>query len=150
MRPRKLLARIARAGVWVTARDGSVVSERDEQLLRRVYAAFNARDVRGALAMLHPEVDWPNAMECGRVRGREGVGEYWQRQWASFDTRVQPLAIERGRGGCVVVTVRQRVCDLAGNVVSEETVEHRYAISGGLIERMDVHVADPGDAGRDS
>jgi ribosomal protein S18 acetylase RimI-like enzyme len=39
----------------------------------------------------------------------------------------------------MVATVRQRVRDLTGNVVSDETVEHHYAITEGLIERMDVH-----------
>jgi hypothetical protein len=57
----------------------------------------------------------------------------------SFDSRVQPLRIEQDRGGRMVATVRQRVRDLAGNVVSDETIEHHYVIAGGLIERMDIH-----------
>jgi ketosteroid isomerase-like protein len=32
-------------------------------LLRRAYDAFNARDVDAVLALLQPDVDWPNAME---------------------------------------------------------------------------------------
>lgn len=114
------------------------MSEQDEQLLRRAYEAFNTRDIQGVLATLHPEVDWPNAMEGGRVHGRGEVRKYWERQWGSFDSRVQPLRIEQGRGGRVVATVHQVVRDLAGNVVSDETVEHHYAITGVLIERMDV------------
>jgi ribosomal protein S18 acetylase RimI-like enzyme len=115
------------------------MSEQYEQLLRRAYEAFNARDIGGALATMHPEVDWPNAMEGGRVRGHAGVREYWERQWGSFDSRVQPLRIEQGPAGRIVATVRQLVLDLAGNVVSDKTVEHRYVIAEGLIERMDVH-----------
>jgi len=38
-----------------------------EALLRDVYAAFNARDVNAVLAALHPDLDWPNAFEGGRV-----------------------------------------------------------------------------------
>ncbi len=52
---------------------------------------------------------------------------------------MQPLRIEQGPDGQVVVTVRQVVRDLAGKVVSEETVEHWCVIAEGLIERMDVH-----------
>ena len=115
------------------------MSEQDEQLLRRAYEAFNARDIQGACATMHPEVDWPNGMEGGRVRGRAGVREYWERQWRSFDSQVQPLRIEQGPGGRVVATVHQLVRDLVGNVVSDGTIEHRYVIGGGLIERMDVH-----------
>lgn len=44
------------------------------QLLARTYAAFNARDIDGALAALHPVVDWPNGMdtfEDGLTKGME-------------------------------------------------------------------------------
>jgi ribosomal protein S18 acetylase RimI-like enzyme len=115
------------------------MTEQHEQLLRRAYETFNARDIEGALATMHPGVDWPNAIEGGRVHGHAEVRAYWERQWGSFDSRVQPLRIEQGPGGRVVATVHQLVRDLAGNVVFDETIEHRYAIAGGLIERMDVH-----------
>jgi ribosomal protein S18 acetylase RimI-like enzyme len=114
------------------------MSEQHERLLRRAYEAFNARDIQGALATMHPEVDWPNAMEGGRLHGRAQVQAYWERQWSSFDSRVQPLRIEHGPGSRVVATVRQLVRNLAGTVVSDETVEHRYVIAEELIERMDV------------
>ena len=129
---------------WRTARGQSPhrqvgVSEQHERLLRSAYEAFNARDVQGALATMHPRVDWPNAIEGGRVHGHDEVREYWERQWESLDSRVQLLRIAQGPGGRVVATVRQLVRDRAGNVVSDQTVEHRFVIAGGLIERMDVH-----------
>jgi hypothetical protein len=113
--------------------------EEDERLLRRAYEAFNARDIDGALATMHANVDWPNAMEGGRVHGHREVREYWERQFESIDSQVEPQRIERGPDGLMVVTVRQLVRDHMGNEISEETVEHRYLIAGGLIERMDVH-----------
>jgi len=58
-----------------------LMSEPQEQLLRRAYAAFNARDIDGALALMHADVDWPNGMEGGRVHGHREVGEYWRRQF---------------------------------------------------------------------
>ncbi len=115
------------------------MSEQHERLLRGAYEAFNARDIGGALATMHPLVDWPNAMEGGRVHGHDGVREYWERQWGSLDPRVQPLCIEHGPDDRVVATVRQLVRDRDGSVVSDQTVEHRFVIAGGLIERMDVH-----------
>ena len=33
------------------------------------YAAFNRRDIDGALAAMHPDVEWENGMEGGFVRG---------------------------------------------------------------------------------
>jgi len=114
------------------------MSEQHERLLRRAYEAFNARDIEEALATMHPVVDWPNAMEGGRVHGHAEVRKYWERQWGSFDSRVQPLRIEQGLSGRMVATVHQLVRDLAGSVVSDETVEHRFSIADGLIERMDI------------
>jgi hypothetical protein len=114
-------------------------SEEDEKLLRRAYEAFNARDIEGALATMHPGVDWPNGMEGGRVHGHQEVRAYWQRQFASTESRVDPQRIEPGPDGRIVVTVRQVVRDRAGNIVSEESVEHHYLIAGGLVKRMDIH-----------
>jgi hypothetical protein len=33
-----------------------------EGLLKKAYAAFNARDVEAVLAVMHADVDWPNVM----------------------------------------------------------------------------------------
>jgi len=112
---------------------------RHERLLHRAYEAFNARDIEGALATMHPQVDWPNGMEGGRLHGHAEVRSYWERQWRSLDPRVHPLSIERGPGGSVIATVRQLVRDLAGDPVSDQTVEHRFVIAEGLIERMDIN-----------
>ena len=115
------------------------MSEPHEQLLRRAYEAFNARDIQGALATMHPQVDWPNALEGGRVHGHAEVRAYWERQWGTLDSRVRLLHIESSPAHPVVATVHQLVRDRAGNVVSDRTLEHRFVIAGGLIERMDVH-----------
>jgi ketosteroid isomerase-like protein len=34
-----------------------------EPVLRRAYEAFNAGDIEGALALMHPDVDWPDGMD---------------------------------------------------------------------------------------
>jgi ketosteroid isomerase-like protein len=44
-----------------------------EELLRRTYDAFNARDLDTALALMQQDVDWPNAIDGGRVRGHDAV-----------------------------------------------------------------------------
>jgi hypothetical protein len=67
------------------------------------------------------------------------VREYWRRQFDLIDSRVEPQRIEQQPNGQVVVMVRQVVRDRTGNVISEDTVEHWYVISEGLIERMDIH-----------
>ena len=110
----------------------------NEELLQRTYAAFNARDIDTVLAVLHPDVDWENVMEGGRIRGRDAVRAYWERQFGLIDGRVEPEAFEELPDGRVSVTVHQRVRDLEGNLLSEGQVRHVYALSDDLITRMDI------------
>jgi len=109
-----------------------------ERLLRRCYEAFNTRDLEGALALMHPDVSWSNAWEGEWVNGREGVRHYWQRQWAAIDPHVEPRAFSWDADGCVTVSVHQIVRDLAGKLLSEQTVQHVYQLEHGLVRRMDV------------
>jgi hypothetical protein len=39
----------------------------DVELLRRVYACFDDREIESVLAAMHPEVVWANGMEGGHV-----------------------------------------------------------------------------------
>ena len=107
-------------------------------LLRQVYAAFNARDIDTVLAAMHPDVDWPNGWEGGRVFGREGVRDYWTRQWAAIDPHVEPTGFETDDRGRAVVKVHTTVRDLEGHVVAEHDIEHVYAIEDGLIRSMEI------------
>jgi ketosteroid isomerase-like protein len=109
-----------------------------ETLLRRCYAAFNDRDLEGALAMMRPDVTWPNGWEGGWVKGRDGVREYWQRQWTAIDPRVEPRAFRWDAEGRVVVSVHQVVRDLTGTVLADQIVEHVYEMQDGLVCRMEI------------
>ena len=55
-------------------------------LIERAYAAFNERNVDGALAFMSDDVSWPKASEGSKVVGKEA---YWTRQWAAFDPHVE-------------------------------------------------------------
>ena len=134
--PQALLAELADEGLQ---RDDPALSKEAEKLLRRAYEAFNLCNIESAIATMHPKVDWPNGMEGGRVHGHQEVRDYWQRQFTSIDSRVDPERIEPGPDGCIVVTVRQVARDHAGKLLSDETVEHHYLIADGLIKRMDIH-----------
>ena len=107
-------------------------------VLSRTYKAFNARDLDSALAAMHPDVEWPNGMEGGTVHGHIGVREYWTRQWAMIDPRVEPKSFALDKTGRVVVGVHQVVRDLAGNTLLDRMVEHVYSIEGGLIRNMEI------------
>ncbi len=109
-----------------------------EALLRRTYAAFNARDVDAVLAVLHPDVDWPNAWEGGRLHGRAAVRDYWARQFEAIDARVEPRGFALSPDGRVVVDVHQVVRDRGGAVVAERMVQHVYRLRDGLVDEMEV------------
>jgi hypothetical protein len=109
-----------------------------EELLRSMYAAFNARDIDAVLATMTDDVDWPNAWEGGRLRGPEAVRDYWTRQWAAIDPHVDPVDVGPLREGRVAVDVEQVVRDLDGEVVASGGVVHVYTLRDGLVARMDV------------
>ena len=79
------------------------------------------------------DVDWPNAWEGGRLRGREAVRDYWTRQWAAIDSRVKPLGFETRPDGRVAVAV-----DLIIDGNPAGRVTHVYELRDGLVARMDV------------
>lgn len=112
-------------------------------LLASTYSSFNARDIDSVLKNMHPDVDWPNGMEGGRVHGHREVRDYWTRQWALVDPHVQPMRFLTGDDGRTTVEVHQVVRDLSGNVLLDRTVHHIYSIRDGLIESMEIHDPDP-------
>jgi SnoaL-like domain len=94
---------------------------------------------------MHPEVDWPNAWEGGRVIGREAVSAYWRRQFATISSKVEPEALAVEPDGAITVSVHQVVHDAqSSELLSDSRVHHRYWIENGLIRRMDVVEADQG------
>jgi hypothetical protein len=121
--------------------DEEEIGEREvdeEALLRGMYRDFNARKIDAVLKHMHPNVDWPNGMEGGRVHGHDEVRAYWTRQWSQVDPHVAPLEIEPDETGRTVVEVHQVVKDLSGKVLADRIVHHAYKFRDGLIERMDI------------
>src|SRR5206468_11440082 len=94
------------------------------KLLQKAYAAFNARDIDGALATMNPDVVWPNGMEGGTVHGHEGVRAYWTRQWGMINPHVGPVSFELDSSGSAVVGVHQVVRDLSGKILLDRLVQH--------------------------
>ncbi len=110
----------------------------DVELLRRVYALFNGRDIESVLAAMHPDVVWANGMEGGHVHGRDEVRSYWKRQWAIIDPRVEPVEISPNGKGEVAVKVHQLVRDIEGNLLADRLVTHVFQMRNGLIQRFDI------------
>ena len=110
-----------------------------EETLRSAYRAFNARDIGAAVELMHPEVDWPNAWEGGRLVGHAAVREYWNRQFAAISSKVEPEGFTQEPDGRITVDVHQVVHDArTGELISDSHVRHRYRFEDGLVVRMDV------------
>ena len=113
-------------------------TSKERELLTFVYDAFNRRDMEPILAVMHPEVDWPNGMEGGWVHGREEVRAYWTRQWSMLDPHVEPVRFSDDGDGRIAVDVHQVVRDSKRNLLLDRVVEHVYQMRDSLILRMDI------------
>jgi hypothetical protein len=109
-------------------------------LIEQAYAAFNKRNIDGALVLMTDDVSWPKASEGGRVVGKEEIRAYWTRQWGEFDGHVEPLAITEEDGSRIRVRVHQIVKSLQEDVLSDSEVLHVFTVNSGLIAAMDLGV----------
>jgi ketosteroid isomerase-like protein len=109
-----------------------------EETLRRTYEAFNAREIDAVLAMMQPDVEWPNGLDGGYVTGHEAVREYWKMQWASIDPHVEPLSFALRDDGRIAIEVRLTVRDVEGKIISDGPVRHVYTMRDGLVAHMEI------------
>ncbi|MET0936931.1 MAG: nuclear transport factor 2 family protein [Luteibacter sp.] len=110
----------------------------DEQLVRRLYAGFNKRDIDAVLTQLADDVSWANGMEGTHVQGRAAVRDYWTNQWSVIDPTVEPLGVSRGDDGATLVEVHQVVRDLGGKTLLDEVVHHAFHVRDGKVIRFDI------------
>jgi hypothetical protein len=120
----------------------------DIELLKRLYACFNARDIDGVMVELSDDVAWANGKDGGHVHGREAVRDYWTRQWSMVDPHVEPVGFHRTANGAVVAEVIQTVRDLDGNPLhgqahglKDKTVGHVFGLRSGKVVRFDIEDA---------
>ena len=83
-------------------------------------------------------VKWANGMEGGFVYGRENVREYWRKQFELINPQLEPLKFKTDAENQEIVTLRQIVRDLDGNLLADKTVEHIFTIENGLIKIFEI------------
>jgi ketosteroid isomerase-like protein len=108
------------------------------EMLQRMYAAFNRRDIETVLAAMHNDVDWPNGMEGGRVLGKSAVRDYWKRQFEVLDPNVEPQNFTKEADGRIAIDVHQVVHDKSGKLLVDQMIQHVYEFRGGLIQSMEI------------
>jgi hypothetical protein len=110
---------------------------KDTDLIAGLYKNFNARDINGALAALHPDVAWDNDLEGGYVHGHAGVREYWTRQWAMMNSQAEPLKYHVGDDGTINVEARLTARDTYGNLMYDNIGHHAFQLKDGLIRHFE-------------
>lgn len=103
------------------------MSEANVELARRVYDAFNRRDLDGFLALMDSDVDgMPRSLgiEGGSYRGREGMRRWWMEILAVFDDFEVEVVEVRGSGDVTISKLRIGGHGAASAVAISETVWH--------------------------
>ena len=70
--------------------------------------------------------------------GRAAVRDYWNRQFDTISSKVEPEGFAEEPDGSITVDVHQIVHDArTGELISDSRVRHRYRLEDGLVVRMD-------------
>ncbi len=112
--------------------------EHYQDLIRKAYLAFNARDIPTVLTTFHPEVRWSKAWEGDYATGHDEVRDYWLRQWQELNPHVEPIGFKKRADGKLEVAVHQVVKDNQGQLLFEGPVKHVYTIQDELFKQMDI------------
>jgi hypothetical protein len=112
-----------------------------EDLVRRAYVAFNDRQIDAGMALMDPNVDWPNIPQGGFVHGREQVRKHWSEQFSQVDPRIEIDDVMQKGDGCVEAHVRQIVRSLDGKTLSDDPATQVFTIANNRIVRMEVRPA---------
>jgi hypothetical protein len=115
------------------------------EVLKQMYADFNARNIDGVLDALSDNVAWANGMDGGYVHGYDGVKEYWTRQWAIVSPQVEPIGFDQAADGSIIVTARQTIRDLEGKPLQNQThglhdkvIKHVFHFQDEKVIRFDI------------
>jgi ketosteroid isomerase-like protein len=111
---------------------------KSQELIKEVYAAFNARNIDAILRVMHPEVKWAKAWEGSYANGPHEVRAYWEQQWKEINPHVEPVGFHERENGTLEVEVDQVVKNLEGITLFDGKVKHVYIIHDGLLQQMDV------------
>ncbi len=110
----------------------------NQEFLQNLYAAFNRRDIETAVAKMHPNVKWANGQTGGFVHGRDGVRDYWTKQFQEIQPEIEILKFELDEQNRDVVTVHLIVKDLDGNTLADMQVHQIFTIEDGLISLYEI------------
>jgi len=116
------------------------MSNQFQDVIRKAYNAFNERNIDNCLSTMQDDVKWSKAWEGGYIIGHEEIRQYWTRQWAEINPKVDPVGFAERENDSLEVLVQQNVKDLQGNLIFDGLVKHVYTFEDGLIKTMDIEL----------
>jgi uncharacterized protein len=119
------------------------MSQENVEIVRRMYAAYLAGDMDGALAHFHPQVaaDFSVRGDTGPTRGREALSETvmaWLGTWDDYSEQIQEI---RDLGATVCVIAKQRGRGKGSGVEIENRWGQLYTVEDGLITSLTMYAS---------
>jgi uncharacterized protein len=127
-----------RCWFWPT-RELTIVSERNMELVRESYEAFERRDLDGLLDRFSPDVevhDPPEMADAAIHRGREAIKEDWQHTFEAFEDFRVEVEEHYAAGEELVVFVRYSGRGRASGAVVDARMAHVWTFKEGSPIRL--------------
>ena len=107
-------------------------------LLLRFYKALDAKDVDAVMALLHPDVDFPDQLnDDARLHGAKAVRAYYVRAFGLITAENTPTAFHPRPDGTMEVRIHHHVTSLEGALWHDGPVDYSISFRDGLIARLD-------------
>lgn len=106
-------------------------------LVRDFYEAFNRRDVEGMVALVHPEADFTDLLDNGRIVGRAALAVHWRRLLGMIKGELTVVSSRAAPDGALLVRFRHQITNHDGRLWDDGEETLRYEFLDGLISRMD-------------
>jgi ketosteroid isomerase-like protein len=106
-------------------------------LATALFEAINGQDLESAAALLHPDVDWQDVFNGGRLRGRDAVRAYWDQVFGQIALTAAALDMKPEGDDRLVMTALYTVHQRSGKLWGEGIISHIFTFRDGLISGMD-------------
>ena len=108
-------------------------------LLEEAYAAFNARDMAGIRAVLHPEVIWPDTLESGpSFIGLEATMAQFAHIFATIVPDIQLIHVLEETADALTVEAQYSVESPDGHVWTDTRATLAYHFRDDLLSGMTI------------
>jgi predicted SnoaL-like aldol condensation-catalyzing enzyme len=108
-----------------------------KNFFEELYENFNHRKIDLVISHMSENVQWANGMDGGYVNGKDGVKDYWTRQFKMVSSNVTPVEIEQNDDR-VSIKVDQVVHDLDGNLLADTYTNHYFRLQGNKISEFHI------------